>query len=185
MGNSPIHTVININFYPSKCCNFDSRNSYLKLTLSGIETSESEDNPYDYNAIINERNSTEIIPGFLDNENENNTLLNIGQEIEDIQKSNKNQSIKIELNKENEYKGDDEEINNDNNNNILNCSDCLINKAIYKCSHCNKYYCEGCSDTILKHYGLQNHKLEKIPYNQFDQETSKKLFLNNFIEFIN
>ena len=182
--NKIIEDSQNLNFYPSKCCNFDSRNSYLKLTLSGIETSESEDNPYDYNAIINERNSTEIIPGFLDNENENNTLLNIGQEIEDIQKSNKNQSIKIELNKENEYKGDDEEINNDNNNNILNCSDCLINKAIYKCSHCNKYYCEGCSDTILKHYGLQNHKLEKIPYNQFDQETSKKLFLNNFIEFI-
>ena len=176
-----IEDTYQLKFYPSKCCNFNFNCSFLRLTLSDMETSESEDNPYDYDEINIDKKSREIFPGYLDSEN--GTLINLEPEIEENPKSNKSQAIKIELNKENEYKGDEEEINNDNNS-ILKCSDCLIHKAINKCSHCNKYYCEGCSDTILKYEANHNHKLEKIPYNQIDKETSKKLFLNNFIEFI-
>ena len=184
-----INDTYNLKFYPSKCGNINFGKSIIDIALSNMETSESDD-PFTFEDV--NINSKDIFSGYLENENEygnengseNCNLLKLDEEMDNIPKqniSNNNKTIiKIEL--KNEYKEDDE-VKNDGIN-FLKCTECTTNKAINKCSHCNKYFCQGCSDFILKYEQLTNHILKKIPDSELDRETSKDLFLKNFIEFI-
>ena len=77
------------------------------------------------------------------------------------------------------------EENIEEKKNILKCTYCKTNKAIYKCSvHCGKIFCEACFNYINEFEQDTEHKLEKIEEKKLDKETAKALFLQNFIEFI-
>ena len=64
------------------------------------------------------------------------------------------------------------------------CSECRNKKAVYLCNHCNKLFCQDCSDYICNFKNFQNHILNKIEENKLN-EIQKLKFINNLIEIIN
>ena len=88
--------------------------------------------------------------------------------------------------KRNQIKEEKEEKNNDiiNNNNLLKCTNCKFKLAIYKCSNCERYLCEGCYDTISDYEGFSNHTFQIIPQKQLNEEATKVLFIKNHVNFI-
>ena len=124
-----------------------------------------------------------------DNIEKNNSLFNKykGEDIElDLNNENNSNNIKnktIKIQSKN-YECEEKDNKNRINDNYLKCSDCIINNALYQCSHCNKFYCQGCYDFISNFEHLNDHILIKIPENLLDNKIKQNTFLQNFIKLI-
>ena len=166
-----INGIVDLQFYPHKCENIN--NSIISLSLSTYESDE----PFHNNiSDINEKSLYKKVDNFADdylNEDSKGNYLNENNNnIREINKIKLNNAQYIEENIEEKK-------------NILKCSYCLINNAIYKCfDHCDKIFCEGCHRTISDFEQNSDHKFKKLEENKLDKETAKALFLQNFIEFI-
>ena len=166
-----INGIVDLQFYPHKCENIN--NSIISLSLSTYESDE----PFHNNiSDINEKSLYKKVDNFADdylNEDSKGNYLN----------ENNNNIIEINKIKLNNAQYIEENI--EEKKNILKCSYCLINNAIYKCfDHCDKIFCEGCHRTISDFEQNSDHKFKKLEENKLDKETAKALFLQNFIEFI-
>ena len=166
-----INGIVDLQFYPHKCENIN--NSIISLSLSTYESDE----PFHNNiSDINEKSLYKKVDNFADDylneESKGNYLNENNNNIREINKIKLNNAQYIEENIEEKK-------------NILKCSYCLINNAIYKCfDHCDKIFCEGCHRTISDFEQNSDHKFKKLEENKLDKETAKALFLQNFIEFI-
>jgi hypothetical protein len=193
-----IKEIFELPFYPPKCGSLIVENSILKIlrdmSINSKENSSSI-NLFDCNI-----NSKEYHDNFeyLKNEDEINSHFcpfNIEQaddESLNVKKENvidRDVITKKILLKKNKIKEEKEEKNNDNmnnnnNNNLLKCTNCKFKLAIYKCSNCERYLCEGCYDTISDYEGFSNHTFQIIPQKQLNEEATKVLFIKNHVNFI-
>ena len=163
----------------------NSINNFLYPQNDNLHSSSMGTNPSD-NSSIYQQWSNRIINNsyyedffiYVDNEVEN-----IDFNEKEFKDPLKTQIIKV-CKDDNEEK---EDKKNEINENEIKCSDCKINKAVNICSHCNNYYCEGCTNFINKFKVLQNHILTKIPdtlLKNKEIEEKKDKFLDDFIKFI-
>ena len=184
--NEDINILLEYEIKPDKIEYKDNTNEILEINTDNIKAERPEEdssttesgNPY--NIIINESGlaNNESYNNFEDNEQQN--TVNSKSNVADININNNIEIRQLEFGS-----GNNNEYNqNDNDNdNSLKCSICKINQAIKMCSHCNIYYCEGCSDTISRYDSMNNHILKMIPPKLLDRAFLKKRFLNNFISF--
>ena len=130
------------------------------LHYSSMDTNPSDNNSFYQQGLNKSINKSSFGDYFMyvDNEAEQDIQFN------EMEFENPLLTHRIEKMKD-KGKEEKEEKEKKNSENELKCSDCKINKAISICSHCNKYYCEGCSNFINKYEILQNHILTKIPDN--------------------
>ena len=191
-----IKDIVELKFYPPKCKELNVGNSILKLIISDMSINTSDSEPFDNYFKDNNESSKDYINRFeyleISNEQFN------GSSSEDINSNNNNNKNVIILNcnsnskkdstKEDSNSNNKNSINNNNNindnDNFLKCSECKTYKAIKKCLHCGKYYCDGCADYVLKYENVTNHIIEKIPNDQLDVETIRNKFLKNCISII-
>ena len=190
-----IKETFELPFYPPKCGSLIVENSILKILRDmSINSKENNSSINSYDCNINSKEYHDNFE-YLKNEDEINSNFcpfNIEKSDDENLKIKKENIIdsdgitnKIQL-KKNKITEEKEEKNNDNinNNNLLKCTNCKFKLAIYKCSNCKRYLCEGCHDTISDYEGLSNHAFQIIPQKQLNEEATKVLFIKNHINFI-
>ena len=170
-----INDIYEMKFDPPKKNNYSD--SILKINIcdNNISTIESEgpfSNDNNNNTSKDYANAFEYLNDEFSNEPFNSNIQSI---------ENKINIKKIELKEDDDDDVDDNEEKNNNKDNNLKCSDCKINNAIYKCYHCNKLYCQGCSNFYLEYGEGQNHKFNKIQDSQLNIEIVKEIYLKNLI----
>ena len=165
--NNIITDICDYKYYSSKNDNLNSSNKKINSKYKN-DTFCQKDESHN-----NSKNLTDYFI-FADNEAQNDIKFNEYEINDDNYKTHK---ISLE---ESEYNSI---INEEENNNELKCSGCTTYKAINLCTHCHKYYCQGCSKFILQHEFEQNHKLIKIEDSIIEKEKLKDSFINKFILF--
>jgi hypothetical protein len=92
---------------------------------------------------------------------------------------------KIQCEDDEDDKNENEKKNIDNDNKYkLICLECNIDIAVNKCSHCDKYFCSGCTDYLKEYCTKQEHIFHGIKDSLSNVEKKKIEFVKNFIIFI-
>ena len=175
--NKDIDELLEYEIIPNKNENNNKQKELLEIDTEHVKVEPFEE---DLSTIDSLNPYNVSINGLVNNESYNNLeQSSLNSNSNAVKENNNNNAIQLGL-----KNGDNNENDKNTNDNCIICSECNANKAVNICSHCNRYYCQGCSDFVLEYESMTNHILKEIPQDLINRESLKDNFLQNFMSII-